>query len=278
MKNAKGYLLPIGGAEDKGIAEKKQNPADHFIDFFRDGILRHMLDLLDPEKEAIIELITTASSIPVEIAGIYKEAFNCLGCGQVRHMHIAKREEVDTPDNLERIKACSGVVFTGGDQLRLSTVMGGTDLLKLIRRRYMNDLFVIAGTSAGAMAMSSFMIYEGSAQRGHLKGEVKITTGFGFIQNVIIDTHFEKRGRFNRLAQSVAAQPGVLGIGMAEDTGIIVCPGNLIKVIGSGIVTIINGKSIHRSNIADIAVGRPISIEHMTVSILCNGDTYMLGA
>jgi cyanophycinase len=275
MKKAKGFLVPIGGAEDKGLTEKRPG-TDHYLDFFREGILKQVVNLLQGWDDPVIELITTASSIPDEVAVVYQEAFLRLGCKQVNHLHISKREEVNNAQYLQRISGCHAVVFTGGDQLRLTTVFGGTELLKLIRHRYINEPFVIAGTSAGAMAMSSFMIYEGSAQRGHLKGEVKITTGFGFIQNVIIDTHFEKRGRFNRLAQAVANHPGFLGIGLAEDTGIIVCPGNRIQVIGSGIITMLDGKTIHRSNIADVGDGRPISIEHLTVSVLCNGDTYTL--
>ena len=106
----------------------------------------------------------------------------------------------------------------------------------------MNDPFVVAGISAGAMAMSSTMVYDGSAVKAHLKEEVKLTTGFGFTSRLIIDTHSEKRERFNRLAQAVAIQPGILGIGLAEDTGVIISPGGQLEVIASGIVTIVNGK------------------------------------
>jgi cyanophycinase len=121
------------------------------------------------------------------------------------------------------------------------------------------------------MAMSTTMIYEGSAAKDHLKGEVKFTNGFGFLTNVIIDTHFEKRGRFNRLVQAVAVQPGVLGIGLAEDTGVIVYPGHQIEVVGSGIVTIVNGKTITSTNLAEISDGMPISVEHILVHILSKG-------
>src|SRR6266513_2132059 len=111
----------------------------------------------------------------------------------------------------------------------LSATFGETDFLDILLRRYEHENFVIAGTSAGAMAMSNTMIYEGNAARAHLKGEVKITTGLGLVQNVIIDTHFDKRGRFNRLAQAVAAQPGAIGIGLGEDTGVIVSKGHELK-------------------------------------------------
>ena len=107
---------------------------------------------------------------------------------------------------------------------RFDFFLGGTRLMTRVKVRYQNEPFVVAGTSAGAMAMSSTMICDGSAVKAHLKDEVKFTTGFGFVSNIIIDTHFEKRGRFNRLAQAVAVQPGMLGIGLAEDTGLIVYP------------------------------------------------------
>jgi cyanophycinase len=126
------------------------------------------------------------------------------------------------------------------------------------------------------MAMSNTMIYEGNAATANLKGEVKITTGLGLLQNVIIDTHFDKRGRFNRLAQAVAAQPGAIGIGLGEDTGVIVSHGHELKAIGSGSVVIIDGKNIEHNNIADIAFGKPISVENITVHIMSGGDGYDL--
>lgn len=142
----------------------------------------------------------------------------------------------------------------------------------------MNEAFVVAGTSAGAMAMGHTMIYDGNATRAHLKGEIKFSTGFNFIPNLIIDTHFEKRGRFNRLAQAVAVQPGILGIGLAEDTGIIISESKRFTVIGSGIVTIVNGKTITYTNLPEIEDREPISVEHMIVHILSDGDVYNLAS
>jgi cyanophycinase len=136
---------------------------------------------------------------------------------------------------------------------------------------------VIAGTSAGAMAMSKTMIYEGNATRAHLKGEVKITTGLGFIDSVIIDSHFEKRGRFGRLAQAVAANPSQIGIGLGEDTGMLILEGNKMEAIGSGLVVIIDGHDILHSNIADIPDGNPISIENLKVHFCEKGNGYVIG-
>jgi cyanophycinase len=189
-------------------------------------------------------------------------------------MRIRNREDVAIPEYLERLKACNCVMFSGGNQLRLSSIFGGTEFLDIIKHRYQEEEFVIAGTSAGAMAMSNTMIYEGSAAVAHLKGEVKITTGLGLMHNVIIDTHFDKRGRFNRLAQAVAAQPGAIGIGLGEDTGIIVSEGHELLAIGSGSVLIIDGKNIEYNNIADIEFGKPISVENIVVHFMSNGDIY----
>jgi cyanophycinase len=126
------------------------------------------------------------------------------------------------------------------------------------------------------MAMSNTMIYEGNAARAHLKGEVKITTGLGFMNSVIIDSHFEKRGRFGRLAQAVAANPGCIGIGLGEDTGMLITEGNKMEAIGSGLVIIVDGHDIMHSNIADIPDGNPISLENLKVHFCEKGNGYLI--
>jgi cyanophycinase len=168
-------------------------------------------------------------------------------------------------------------MFSGGNQLRLSATVGGTELLSVLKQRYAEEKnFVIAGTSAGAMAMSNTMIYEGNATRAHLKGEVKMTTGLAFVNSVIIDSHFEKRGRFGRLAQAVAANPGCIGIGLGEDTGMLISDGNKMEAIGSGLVIIIDGHDILHSNFADIPEGNPISIENLKVHFCEKGNGYLI--
>jgi len=160
--------------------------------------------------------------------------------------------------------------------MRLSAIFGGTRFLKILHDRYQHENFIIAGTSAGAMAMSNTMIYEGNATRAHLKGEVKITTGLSFIDTVIIDSHFEKRGRFGRLSQAVASNPSCIGIGLGEDTGMLVTEGNKMEAIGSGLVIIIDGHDIRHSNIADIPEGNPISVENIVVHFCEKGNGYMI--
>ncbi|MCC6185848.1 MAG: cyanophycinase [Chitinophagaceae bacterium] len=273
---SKGFLVSVGGAEDKGTDLEKGIIDRNRLVFFELGILKNIISLIPSDQQPIVEVITTASMIPDEVADNYKAAFGKLNCKNVGHIRIRNREDTSNPEYLERIKNCNCVMFTGGNQLRLSSIFGGTEMLQIIRKKYVEEPFVIAGTSAGAMAMSTTMIYEGSADKAHLKGEVKITTGLGFMQDVVIDSHFQKRGRFNRLAQAIAAQPGAIGIGLGEDTGVVVKNDTELTVIGSGSVVIIDGKNIEHNNIADIRFGKPLSIENIIVHMLSHGDKFDL--
>ncbi len=277
MSTPKGKLIAVGGAEDKGTDLEKGEIQRNNLNFFELGILRRVVAEAGG-LESRIEVITTASTIPYEVGENYLDAFGKIGCTNVGVMHIRNRADTANPDFLARIKVCDAVMFSGGNQLRLSATDGGTEFLRIMKDRYQNDeKFIIAGTSAGAMAMSNTMIYEGNAARAHLKGEVKITTGLGFIHSLIIDSHFEKRGRFGRLAQAVAANPGCIGVGLSEDTGMIITEGNKMQAIGSGLVVIIDGHDILHSNIADIPDGNPISIENLKVHFCENGNGYLIG-
>jgi cyanophycinase len=126
------------------------------------------------------------------------------------------------------------------------------------------------------MAMSNTMIYQGKSELAHLKGEVKITTGLAFMGHVIIDSHFDKRGRFNRLAQAVASNPQCTGIGLGEDTGVIVTGGNNLEVVGSGAVVIVDGRDIRHTNITEVGMGEPIALDNLRVSIMVRGNRYLL--
>jgi len=271
----KGFLVSVGGAEDKGTDLEKGIVERNRLNFFELGILKNIVSLTGVE-DPHVEVITTASSIPDEVADNYVDAFSKLGCKNIGHLRIRDREDASNPEYIARLKTCNCIMFSGGNQLRLSSIFGGTQFLDILKQRYHEEHFVIGGTSAGAMAMSNTMIYEGSADKAHLKGEVKITTGLGFVQNVIIDSHFDKRGRFNRLAQAVAANPGAIGVGIGEDTGVVVTDGHHLKTIGSGTVIIIDGRNIDYNNIADIRIGQPISVENIIVHIMSSGDVYNL--
>ncbi len=276
MTIPKGKLIAIGGAEDKGTdGNKNGNYRLANLNFFELGILRRIIEESGGEDKKI-EVITTASVIPYEVGNNYLDAFGKIGCTNINVLHIRTREDAQRKEYFKRITECDAVMFTGGNQMRLTATFGGTAFLKKIFERYENDNFLIAGTSAGAMAMSNTMIYEGHAEHAHLKGEVKITTGLGFIDDVIIDSHFEKRGRFVRLAQSVAANPVCVGIGLGEDTGMLITQGNRMEAIGSGLVIIIDGQDILHSNIADIPEGNPISVENLKVHFCAKGNGYIL--
>ena len=275
MNHPKGKLIAIGGAEDKGTLLEKGLGSHSNLNFFELGILRRIVEEAGGLM-ARIEVITTASMIPFEVGNNYMEAFGRIGCTHIGMMHIRNREDANKPEYFDRLAECDAVMFSGGNQLRLSATFGGTRLLRLILDRYENENFVIAGTSAGAMAMSNTMIYEGDASRAHLKGEVKITTGLGFMDDVIFDSHFEKRGRFGRLSQVVGANPSAIGIGLGEDTGMLITQGNRLEAIGSGMVIIIDGTNIRHSNIADIPAGNPMSIENLLVHICAKGNGYIM--
>ena len=275
MSIPKGKLIAIGGAEDKGTDLETGEVYRSNLNFFELGILRRVVQEAGGPV-AKIEIITTASTIPMEVGENYRNAFGKIGCENVDIMHVRTRQDTLNKDYLQRIKTCDAVMFSGGNQLRLSVTDGGTEFLAIMQRRYMNEDFLIAGTSAGAMAMSKTMIYEGNATRAHLKGEVKITTGLGFIDPVIIDSHFEKRGRFGRLAQAVATNPSCIGIGLGEDTGMLITGGDKMEAIGSGLVVIIDGHDILHNNIGDIPDGNPISIENLKVHFCEKGNGYVI--
>jgi cyanophycinase len=276
MQFAKGKLIAIGGAEDKGTDLEKGEIQRNNLNFFELGILRRIVEEAGGPLSRI-EVITTASTIPYEVGDNYLNAFGKIGCTNIGVIHIRNRADAANPEYLERITKCGAVMFSGGNQLRLSSSFGGTKFLKVIAERYNNEEnFVVAGTSAGAMAMSNTMIYEGNATKAHLKGEVKITTGLAFVNDVIIDSHFEKRGRFGRLAQAVATNPGCIGIGLGEDTGMLITGGNKMEAIGSGCVIIIDGHDIGYSNIADIPEGSPYSIENLKVHFCEKGNGFLV--
>ncbi len=269
-----GKLIAIGGAEDKGSGENGDINKSN-LNFFELGILRRIVEEAGGPLSHI-EVITTASTIPYEVGNNYLDAFGKIGCTNIGVMHIRNREDAMKEEYIERVRLCNTVMFSGGNQLRLSATFGGTEFLDILQKSYKQENFLIAGTSAGAMAMSNTMIYEGNATRAHLKGEVKITKGLSFVDTVIIDSHFEKRGRFNRLAQAVATNPSCIGIGLGEDTGMLITEGNKMEAIGSGLVIIIDGHNIIHSNIADIPDGNPISIENLKVHFCEKGNGYII--
>jgi cyanophycinase len=274
----KGILIIIGGAVDKGSFTESnfdKNVANN-LNFFETGILKRIITESRRHEQSRIEIITTASKIPKEVGPEYARAFQYLGAEDVHIMDIDKREHGNDPEILERIKNADVVMFTGGDQLRLTSILGGTQFHDLLREKYINEHFIIAGTSAGAAAASTNMIYQGSSSEALMKGEVKITQGLGFIDNVIIDTHFVQRGRIGRLFQAVVSNPRILGIGLGEDTGLLIKHNNNMEAIGSGLVILVDGREIKDTNLTAIEMGSPISIEHLVVHVMSMNTHYDL--
>ncbi|PWA05334.1 cyanophycinase [Flavobacterium psychrotolerans] len=275
--NIRGKLIIIGGAVDKGSfteTDLDKNAVKN-LNFFEAGILKRIIDESKHKEESRIEIITTASKIPREIGPEYVKALNYLGAKNVDVLHIEKREQAMDPEVLERLKTADVVMFTGGDQLRLTSILGGTPFHDIILDKYKKEDFIYAGTSAGAAAASNNMIYQGSSSEALLKGEVKITSGLGLIDGVIIDTHFVQRGRIGRLFQTVVGNPKVLGIGLGEDTGLLIT-NNQMEAIGSGLVILVDGREIKDTNLTQIELGQPISINHLVTHVMSKFDTFNL--
>jgi cyanophycinase len=276
--NIRGKLIIIGGAVDKGSFTETEldKNANQNLNFFEEGILKRILIESKNKENSRIEVITTASKIPREIGPEYVKALNYLGAHNVDVLHIEKREQATDPEVLERLKAADVVMFTGGDQLRLTSILGGTAFHDILLDKYHNEDFVYAGTSAGAAAASNNMIYQGSSSEALLKGEVKITSGLGLIDDVIIDTHFVQRGRIGRLFQAVVGNPKTLGIGLGEDTGLLITNNTMMEAIGSGLVILVDGRQIKDTNLTEVELGQPISINNLITHVMSKHDTFDL--
>jgi len=276
LKSPLGKLVIIGGSVDRGSFS--ENPADlqRNLRFFEKGILKRITTESSRGGKSRIEIITTASSIPEEVGEEYVKAFAQLNVFEVGILNIKSREEANNPENLEHLRKADVVMFTGGDQLRLTSIFGGTAFHHLLLEKYENENFIMAGTSAGAAASSNNMIYQGSSHEALLKGEVKITGGLGFINNVIVDTHFVQRGRIGRLLYACASNPINLGIGLGEDTGLLITNGNDMEAIGSGLVMLVDATHMRDTNMTDVDMGTPVSIDNLSVHVMTLGDHYDL--
>ncbi|MBD0332109.1 MAG: cyanophycinase [Chitinophagaceae bacterium] len=272
MNQPKGTLIAIGGALNHRPKEDGSDISP--MKAYKTGILNNIIQLFGQKGDPIIELLTTASLYPDETAKEYRKAFRKIGCKNIGHLKIIKRKDADKNNFTERLRKCGFILKAGGDQFRLSSVLGGTEFLQVLKQRYENEEFVIGGTSAGAAAMSSTMISGGASEHPYLKGGVELKIGFGLIDNVVFDTHFDKRARFGRLFQTIAGQPGAIGVGLCENAGVIISKGTILKVIGANSVVIIDGSKITKNNIANIHEGEPLSVGNVLVHSLSEGDRY----
>jgi cyanophycinase len=253
-EQAAGNLLIIGGNEDK---------QGECI------ILRKFIDMAGARK-ARIAVITTATESPREVGDEYRALFVDLGAESAEIVNMSNRESANDRHQVEEIESCSGIFFTGGDQLRLTSILGGSDADAAIRRSFRRGT-VIAGTSAGASVMSDTMIVEGNSSDTPKKSMLSMAHGMGLLQEVVIDQHFAQRGRINRLLAAVAQNPHVLGIGIDEDTALVVTPKRILEIIGSQTVTVLDGKSIIDSNISDSKQYDPLALTNVLLHILPSG-------
>ncbi|NLI93901.1 MAG: cyanophycinase [Peptococcaceae bacterium] len=251
-----GNLLIIGGAEDK------QNECKILKYFFHEA----------GEKDARICVITAASSTAERAGKVYEDLFIKFGCPDVEIINIISRDDANTRENVDKIIRSSGVFFTGGDQLRITAMLGGTELGKALQHIYERKI-IIAGTSAGASVMSDTMIIGGE---GDTPGEdlIKMAPGLGLLKGVIIDQHFAQRGRIGRLLTAVSLNPYVLGIGIDEDTSIHVTADGSIKVIGRGTALIIDASSVIVSNVDELFSGRPLALAPLQLHVLSEGYVF----
>ncbi len=253
-----GILVAVGGNEDK----------DHDIE-----VLKNIVDLVSDPR---VEVITTASSIPEEVGMTYKRAFKKIGLSHIGLLNIQSREEANDPGYIDRVKNANVVFFSGGDQLRITSTLGGTPILVALKNKYHKEQCAVAGTSAGASAMSQTMIYEGESTEALTKGTALLTGGTGLVKGIVIDSHFIKRGRFSRLMEVVTTNPGIIGIGLGEDTGVIIRHGHILQAIGNGLIVVFDGQNINYSNISDIEIGEAIAVENICVHTLVKKHGYDL--
>lgn len=252
--NVKGNLIIIGGAEDK-YGESK--------------ILNQVVDIIGGSN-ANLMILTTATESPEEVGNEYKNVFTRLGVNNVEILNINSRDDANTDSNVKRIKDSTGIFFTGGDQLRITSIIGGTKAYEALQKAYSSGVAII-GTSAGASVMSSTMIVDGNSNDPARKCTLKMAPGLGLMGEAIIDQHFDQRGRIGRLLCGVAENPHMLGIGIDEDTAIRVYPDRHFEVLGTNAVTIIDGLSIKSSNVSELKPDEILAITNVTLHVLPTG-------
>ena len=206
----------------------------------------------------------------------YLDAFSQLGCTDVTLLNLTDPVQCEDPETLALVDSANCLMFSGGNQSKITSVIGDTSLHKLISKRFINEDFVVAGTSAGAMAMTDEMIAGGSSTEAFFKGAVIMRKGLGLIPELVIDTHFIRRGRFGRLAEAVAIYPHCIGVGLAEDTGLVIKNRNKFSVIGSGMIVLMDGHYLTH-NKHDILEDRtPLTMSNLVTHILAHGDKFIL--
>ena len=254
MADRRGALIVIGGHEDK------------------DGDREILQAVAKQVGDGKLIIATVASHQPEGYFEAYQKAFEPLGVTNLVELYVADRAETLDEGALAELRDAAGVFFTGGDQLRISSQIGDTPVERMVREIHARG-GVVAGTSAGASVMSDTMLVRGSSAESHRIGDLHMAPGLGLIRDVIIDQHFAERGRIGRLLGAVSQNPRVLGIGIDEDTAIMV-EGDSFQVLGRGAVYIVDGTGVTHSNIAEAEPDRTLSMYDVRMHVLSRGDAF----
>jgi cyanophycinase len=256
---AKGYLMPIGGAEDK-ISQRL--------------VLNRFVQRCGGSNASLV-VIPTASSMSAESGSRYCKIFSELGARHVECLNIQHRHEANDPANSALLDNASGVFLTGGDQVRLVAHLGGTLLGDKLSACFASGL-TVGGTSAGASALSQHMIAYGRSGASPSQRMVQLSPGLGLTTRITIDQHFRQRDRLGRLMTAVAFNPSVIGMGLDEDTAVVISPDNTCEVIGSGSVTVVDGSQLEYTDIYSVKGHGPIATLGMKLHVLTSGYRYHL--
>jgi cyanophycinase len=257
-ENERGWIIPIGGAE-----EKENSPV----------ILQRFVDLCGGSAADII-VIPTASKLS-DTGRRYERIFRELGVGRVTALDFDTRRDCEEPGRLARIAEANGIFMTGGNQLRLSTILGGTSVAKLMRTQNASGVHV-AGTSAGASFISEHMIAFGQEGHSPMADSVSLSPGLGLTNRFIIDQHFRQRDRLGRLLAALAYNPFPVGIGLDEDTAAFIGPDNTLEVEGSGGITVVDAGGINFTSMDAVSAGETVCMLGLTLHILTAGATFNL--
>jgi cyanophycinase len=254
----RGWIVPIGGAENK---ENDRHILERFV-------------RVSGGEAADLVVIPTASRSH-ETGPRYEQIFLSLGAARVSVMDFDTRRDCQEAGRLSRLEEASGVFFTGGNQLRLATLLGGTPVAKLIRQRNAHGV-TVGGTSAGASILSEHMIAFGDDGGSVISGSVRLAPGLGLTNRFIIDQHFRQRDRLGRLLTALAYNPFAVGIGLDEDTAAFIGPDETVEVEGSGGVTIIDGADLSYSSMHEVNEGQPVCMLGLKLHVLVAGATFNL--
>jgi cyanophycinase len=254
----RGFIVPIGGAEDKEGAA---------------NILRKFIEVSGGSGARIV-IIPTASSLE-DTGRRYEKLFRKLGADEAKSLPFTSRDETSKTEWLDYIEKANGIFVTGGNQLRLTTILGGTPVAKAIRRANARGV-TVGGTSAGAAILSEHMIAFGEEGHTPHAGRVTLVPGFGLTNRIMIDQHFRQRDRLGRLLTALAYNPFAVGVGLDEDTAAFIDHTKKLTVVGNGAITIVDASELSHSSIADTKEGKPVCMTNVRLHVLVDGGTFDL--